>query len=373
MTALPVLAAVGRPFLERHLPAPLLGEGPRGLLWWQWLALPAVLLLALAAGWLLSAGSRRALAQLASRTATTWDDVLLARLSGPLTAFWTIAAAFVLKGALALPAEFTEDLSHLLRAATTLAFFWAGLRAVDVGFQVLSGSPWAKAHAVGAAMLPNLRRVARIAVVVLGAVAVLGQFGVPVASLLAGLGIGGLAVALAAQKTVENLIGSVTIGLDLPFRAGDFVRVEGVEGNVETIGLRSTRVRTLDRTVITIPNGKLADSRIETFGLRDRIRMHCTLQLVYGTSAGQVRRVLQGVEGALRAHPRLEPDGLRVRLVALGAHSLDVEVMAWFRTADLLEFMAIREELLLGFLGVVEEAGTALAFPTRTVHLAQAK
>lgn len=370
MTIPPVLAAV-RPFLERHLPAPLLGEGPRGLLWWQWLGVPVALGLALLAGALLGAATRRILGRLAARTATTWDDLLLERLGGPLATLWAIAAAWALQGALALPPEAAADAAGLLRAAATVLVFWTALRAVDVLFRALGTSPWGRSHAVGRAMLPSLRRVAKVAVAAMGMVAVLGQFGVPVASLLAGLGIGGLAVALAAQKTVENLIGSVSIGLDVPFKVGDFIRVEGVEGLVEGIGLRSTRLRTLDRTVVTFPNGKLADARIESFGPRDRIRLACTLQLVYGTSAGALRVVLAGVEQALRAHPRTWPGELRVRFVGLGAHALEVEVMAWFQTTDHAEYLSIREELLLRFLEVVEAAGTSLAFPTQTVHLAR--
>lgn len=367
------IAAAARPSFERHLPAPLLGEGPRGLLWWQWLAVPVALGLALLAGWLLAALTRRVLSRLAARTRNTWDDLLLSRLGGPLVVFWACLALAVVKTGLALPPEVASDANELLRAGTTVALFWAALRSVDIGFHLIGQSPWGRANVTGVAMLPSVRRATQVALWAIGAVAVMAQVGYPVASLLAGLGIGGLAVALAAQKTVENLIGSVSIGLDVPFKVGDWVRVDGVEGTVEALGLRSTRVRTLDRTVITFPNGKLADSRIESFGPRDRIRLFTVLQLSYGTSAGQLRGVLEGVEGALRAHPRLWPGELRVRFVALGAYSLDVEVMAWFETADYQEFLAIRQGLLLRFLEVVEKAGTSFAYPTQTVELRDAR
>jgi len=370
---LPLLAAAARPSFERHLPAPLLGEGPRGLLWWQWLAAPAVLALSLLAGWFLGALTRRLLSRLATRTQNRWDDLLLQRLAGPLLVFWACLALAVLKTGMALPPEVAADLNELLRAGTTVALFWAALRSVDIGFHLVGQSPWGRANVTGVAMLPSVRRATQVAIVAIGVVAVMAQVGYPVASLLAGLGIGGLAVALAAQKTVENLIGSVSIGLDVPFKVGDWVRVEGVEGTVEALGLRSTRVRTLDRTVVTFPNGKLADTRIETFGLRDRSRLHATLQLSYGTTADQLRAVLAGVEQALRAEKRLWPGEVRVRFAALSAWSLDVEVMAWFETADVLEFQAIRQELLLRFLEEVEKAGTSFAYPTQTVELRDAR
>jgi MscS family membrane protein len=209
-------------------------------------------------------------------------------------------------------------------------------------------------------------------VFVIGAIAVLTQLGYPVASLLAGLGIGGLALALAAQKTVENLFGSVSISVDQPCRVGDYVQVENVQGTVEAIGLRSTRIRTLNRTIVTIPNGKLADVRIENFAVRDRFRLFCTLQLVYGTTPAQMRAVLGGLEQALQAHRTLFPEGQSVRFANISASSLDVEVNAWFATADWNEFTVVRQELLLRFLEVVRESGSALAFPTQTLHVASA-
>jgi len=365
------LAASAAPaFLERLLPAPLLAEGPLGLAWWQWLALPVTLALAIAGGLLLGAATRALLGRLSSRTETTWDDVLLERLRGPIAAFWVLAAAWVARGLLGLPEGWAAEVAGVLRSGFTLVLFWAAVRSLDSAFAAITASPWGRAHATGSAMLPSLRKGSKVAVVVLGAVALLGQWGVPVASLVAGLGIGGLAVALAAQKTVENLIGSLSIGVDVPFKMGDYIRVDGLEGNVEAIGLRSTRVRTLDRTLVTIPNGKLADARIETFGARDRIRLYCTLSLVYGTTAAQLRAVLEGVEAAIRGHPLAWQEEVRVRFVALGHHALEVEVMAWLQTSDWLRFQAARQELLLRFLEVVERSGTAFAFPTQTVHLA---
>jgi MscS family membrane protein len=202
-------------------------------------------------------------------------------------------------------------------------------------------------------------------------VAVISELGYPVASLIAGLGIGGLALALASQKTVENLFGAFSIGVDQPFREGDFVKVEDFfMGTVEAIGLRSTRVRTPDRTLITVPNGKLAEMRIETFAVRDRIRLACTLGLVYGTTANQMRLVVAGLEQTLREHPKIWHEDITVRFKELTASSLDIEINAWFTTADYAEFQTIRQDILLQFMEVVEKAETHFAFPTRTVHLA---
>jgi MscS family membrane protein len=225
-------------------------------------------------------------------------------------------------------------------------------------------------NAAARSLAPLAGRIAKVIVLVIGVIAVLSELGYPVASLIAGLGIGGIALALAAQKTVENVFGSLSIGLDHPFRVGDFVKIEdAVLGTVESIGLRSTRVRTLDRTVVTLPNGKLADMRIESYTARDRMRLACTIGLVYGTTAAQVRAVLEGIERALRAQPKIWPGEVVVRFLGFGASSLDIEIMAWFETTDMTEFRAIRQDMLLGFMDVVEGAGSSFAFPTQTVHL----
>jgi MscS family membrane protein len=178
-----------------------------------------------------------------------------------------------------------------------------------------------------------------------------------------------LALALAAQKTVENLFGAFSIGVDQPFREGDFVKIEDFVATVEAVGLRSSRFRTLDRTLITIPNGKLAEMRLESFTARDRLRLATTIGLVYDTTASQMREVLAGFERVLRAHPKFWPDAVVVRFREFAASSLDVEIMAWFQTSDWGEFQLIRQEVLLQFMDVVERADTSFAFPTRTIQL----
>ncbi len=363
-------AAAARPAFEPHLPEVLLRAGPRGLLWWQWLALPVLVAIALALGAVLGWGTRRILGHLAARTRAGWDDKLVVRLARPLTVLWAIGLVSAFHPWLALGPGPEATLDRTLRAAIQIVLFWAGFRTVDVAFTAASGAAWTRASPGLLGLLPLGRKVSQVLLLALGMVAVLNELGFQVASLLAGLGIGGIALALAAQKTVENLFGSVAIGVDQPFRVGDFVKVEDlVTGTVEAIGMRSTRIRTLDRTIITIPNGKLADMRAETFAVRDRIRLFANLGLVYDTTGAQLRAVLQGLEAALREHPKIFPEGVGVRFNEFKDSSLNVEVTAWFQTADWNEFTLIRQELYLRFMDIVERAGTSFAFPTRTVHV----
>jgi MscS family membrane protein len=358
-----------RPFFERHLPEPLLRPGPRGLLWWQWLAIPILLVIAVAVGSFLGWITRVVLGHLAARTKTNWDDLLLERVGGPLTALWAITVVTALHPLLLLDDAATGVLQRILRALTYLVFFWGGFRSVNVAFAAMAEAPWTRANASLAGLLPLGRKMGKVILLAIGVVAVLNELGFQVASLLAGLGIGGIALALAAQKTVENLFGSVAIGVDQPFRVGDFVKVEDVLGTVESIGMRSTRFRTLDRTLVTLPNGKLADLKSETFAARDRIRLFANLGLSYATTAEQMREVLRQIEALLRAHPKIWTDPPSVRFTELKESTLNVEVMAWFRTTDWNEFTAIRQELYLQFMMIVERSGTRFAHPTRTVHL----
>lgn len=358
-----------RPFFELHLPDALRSHGPGGLLWWQWLALPVVLALAWGLGSLLGWVTRRLLGKLAARTETAWDDELLLALARPLTAMWALAVAFVLEPLLGLGGRIDDRVEHLLRACAWFVLFWGLSRSAVVGFRAAGAAASARQDAGLAGMLPLGQKITRVVLFGLGAIALLNELGFQVTSVLAGLGIGGLAFAFGAQKTVEHLFGSLAIGIDQPFRVGDYVSVDGVVGTVEAIGARSTRIRTLDRTLVTLPNGKLAETRSESISARDRIRLWTNLGLSYSASAAQVRRVLAEVEAALRAHPRIWPDTVLVRLTDLKDSTINVEVMAWFQTTDWNEFTAIRQELLLRFLEIVEQAGTSLAYPTQTVHL----
>lgn len=362
-------AEAERPFFEARLPAPLREPGPRGLLWWQWLAFPAFAALALLAGVILAWLSLELLARIAARTRTRWDDLLLGRLSGPLRGLWAIAVFAALQPWLLLDDAPAGAVHRVLRAAAYLIFFWGGFRSVNVAFAAAADAPWTRANANLAGLLPIGRKISKAALALLGVVAVLNELGFQVASLLAGLGIGGIAVAFGAQKTIEHLFGSVAIGVDQPFRIGDMVKVEDFVGRVETIGLRSTRFRTLDRTLITIPNGRLADMRSETYAARDRIRLFVNLGLSYDTTADQMREVLSRIVAELRAHPRVHPEGISARFTQFLDSTLNVEVTAWFQTTDWDEFSDIRTEVHLQLMEIVERAGTSLAFPTRTVHL----
>lgn len=194
--------------------------------------------------------------------------------------------------------------------------------------------------------------------------------GIPVTPLIAGLGVSGLAVALAAQHTIENLIAGIVLFADKPVRVGDFCRFGDQVGTVEQIGLRSTRVRALDRMLISIPNADFAKMQLGNFTRRDKILLKTVLQLRYETTTDQLRFVLAKLRDLLKSHPRILPEPLRVRFISLGAYSLDIELFAFTRTSDWMEFLEIQEDVLLQVMKIVDEAGTGFAFPSAVEYQA---
>ena len=203
--------------------------------------------------------------------------------------------------------------------------------------------------------------------------AVLHSFGVNVITVLAGPGVGGITVALAAQKTLENFIGGITLYADQPVRVGEFCRFGGTLGTVEEVGLRSTRVRTLDRTVVTIPNSEFSNQQIENFARRDRVWYHPTIHLRYETTQDQIRYVLVEVHRMLYAHPKVDSASARIRFVGFGHSSLDLEVFSYVTVIDYEEYIEVAEDLNLRIMDIVTAAGSSFALPSQTTYLEEGR
>jgi MscS family membrane protein len=370
VAAVPALHAErGAGVVESVLPRVLVEVRLLGVALWQWLGVLLLILVAWAVSWAVVLGLERAARRLAARSTGTVDDTLVTALAGPVQA--AVALAVVAAGvlALALPLSFGEAVATLEKAAVVLLVAWAALRVVDVLAAAVEGRLAARGQTAAVAMVPIGRTIVKVLVLLFAVLATLQNVGVNVTGLLAGLGIGGLALALAAQKTVENLFGGVSVILDQPVRVGDFCRFGGRVGTVEEVGLRSTRIRTLDRTVVSIPNAEFSALQLENFSRRDRIRLHTMLGLRYETTPDQLRRVLADIGRLLREDPRVDPDPARIRFVGFGAYSLDCEVFAYILTADFGEFLGIREDLFLKIMDIVAASGTSFAFPSQTLYV----
>jgi MscS family membrane protein len=208
--------------------------------------------------------------------------------------------------------------------------------------------------------------------VIIGLVVIFYYFaGINLTAVVAGLGVGGIAVAFAAQKTIENFFGGVFLVWDKPIRLGDFCKAGEHQGTVEHIGLRSTHIRTLNRTVVSIPNGQLSSISVENFTLRDRFLFKHTLSLRYETTADQLRFILAKIRELLYQHPRVDSATARIRFVGFGQSSLDLEIFAYVLETDVEPFLAIQEDLFLRIMDLVESTGSGFAFPSKTVYMSK--
>lgn len=223
----------------------------------------------------------------------------------------------------------------------------------------------------GAASLLRLtRRLIDLLLIFGGALVLLYYFGISPTAGLAGLGVGGIAVALGAQKTLENVIAGASMVFDKVVCVGDFLKVGETFGTVDEIGLRSTRVRTLDRTVLSVPNALIANMSLETLSVRDKFWFHPAITLRYETTIKQLQSVIDNVRTRLLAHASVEQGSVRVRFLGFGPSSLNVDVFAYVYALDWPRFLAIQEELLFSIMEIIEEAGAQIALPSQTLYLA---
>jgi MscS family membrane protein len=252
-----------------------------------------------------------------------------------------------------------------------VAVAWFALRLVDAVARVATARMERRDRRQAVSVILLLRRAAKVVLLAVAFVAILDTLGFDVTTGIAALGIGGIALALGAQKTVENLVGSVTVIADKPVQVGDFCRVGSVVGTVEDVGIRSTRIRTNERTVVTIPNADFSSQQIENFASRDRFLFNPTIGVEYGISAAKLKEGVEIVEAILKGHEKIDAEGARARFANFGASSLDIEVFSYIMVIDFNESLVIRQELLLTIFEKLEAAGLSIAFPTRKVFLVQ--
>ncbi len=251
-----------------------------------------------------------------------------------------------------------------------VALVWFGLRLVDAISDTAIARMQRQERRQVISVVTLIRRAAKILLLVFSAVAILDTFGIDVTTGIAALGIGGIALALGAQKTVENLVGSVTVIADRPVQVGDFCRVGDVVGTVEDVGIRSTRIRTNERTLVTIPNGDLSSRQIENFAVRDRFLFNPVIGIEYGLSSAKIREAVHIVASTLEDHEKVAPDS-RARLGSFGESALNIEVFSYIAVPDFAASVIVREELLLTIYERFEEAGIGIAFPTRTLLITE--
>jgi MscS family membrane protein len=356
--------------IEKRIPQALVRNSLLGMPLWQWLAmLLAVPCVALAA-WLLvqfiSVPQRlwahyRHQVQLKSWTA----------ISGPLWLLLGIVLHGVAVSYLKLPLLQRHYYYGTATVVLIVAVTWLALRIGNRIMRHLRDRALSYGKTGTGSLILLGQRILKVVIIIVAALFVLGSLGFNLTTALAGLGIGGLAIAFAAQKTLENLFGGVSLLGDEVLRVGDVCRVSDRVGTVEDISLRSTRIRTVERTELSIPNGSLATMNLENLTRRDKILFTGKVSLRYETVPEQLRYVLAEVRRMLYEHPKVDAGSARVRLAELATSSIDLEIFCYVLTTDHSEFTAIREDLLLRIMDIVGESGTGFALPAHTVYMAQ--
>ncbi|MFT4990020.1 MAG: MscS family membrane protein [Acidimicrobiales bacterium] len=261
--------------------------------------------------------------------------------------------------------------NQVTRLVAALAIIMVAYRAIDIFVHALTRRASETETKLDDSLVPLLRTSMRLFVTIVGILFVLQNLNVNVSSLVAGLGLGGLAIALAAQDTVRNVLGGVTIFADKPFEVGDWVVVEGVEGTVESVGFRSTRVRTFYNSLVSVPNGNLIDAGIDNMGQRRWRRYKTTLGVAYHTTTDQMQAFVEGIRAIIQASPGMRQDYYIVEFHGFGATSLDVLVYCFIDAADWNEELRTRHVLNLDIMRLAESIQVDFAFPTQTLHIAE--
>jgi len=308
------------------------------------------------------------LRKLAARTETTLDDKLFPALEEPTGVFVMLSGIFCALTVLKLPLVGERVVGYGSTVAFTLVLFWALLRAFDALLDHAHEVALEKQLGV-AAFMPWIKKTLVALFVAIGVLITVQSLGYNVSTILQGLGLGGLAFALAAQDTIANLFGSIVVAIDQPFKLGETIKVIGSTGAVEDIGLRSTKIRLADKSLIIIPNRTMANEAIVNLSRFTHRRVEQVLNLTYDTTPEQMEMIVAEIRALIEAEAEVETGSVHVYFRDLSESSLDVWLVYVVKDADFARHMALRQRLNLAFMRVVATRGLAFAFPTSVMHL----
>jgi MscS family membrane protein len=349
--------------LENSLPAVLVDTQLLGTAVWKWLASGFLIIALFVVSGLLSRGIIAIFRKIFASEADSGRGSTFREFVNPLRLLLSILvfrACLEIIGPSALLRLYVDRLMTLL---VFLALAWLGAALVDVGVSRIRGRVSPRQAAAWSSILPLFRRIVKIVIFLAAILETLSNWGYNTNTLLAGLGVGGLAVALAAQKTLENLFGGVSVIGDRPVLVGDFCKFGGQMGTIEDIGLRSTRIRTNDRTVVSVPNSQFSTMTLENLSKRDRFLFNQVLHLRFDANTEQIQQVMDRLNGLFKSNPKVDPGAVPVRFTGIGTYSFNLEIFVYIKTADGDEFNRIQSELLMKILDIVEGAETGLAIP----------
>jgi MscS family membrane protein len=303
------------------------------------------------------------------RTDNEFDDMFLEAVRRPLGWIINLVAIYVALVLVEPPTSIMTVSVLIMKTVGTVLVAWVVYRFINVGGEVLSHLAGHTDSEMDDHLVPLVKRVLHVVLFIIVGIAIIQQWGYDVTSLVAGLGIGGLAFALAAKSTLANWFGSVMIFTDRPFTMGDWITSSFGEGVVEEVGLRSTKIRTFTDTLITVPNSEIATCAVENCSAMSKRRIRTHIGLVYGTDHAQMKQILAGIEDKISQNDGLEEDNYYVHFDSFGASSLEVLLQCWALTTTYTEFLEIKQQLFLDIMEVVHEAGSDFAFPSQSLYV----
>jgi MscS family membrane protein len=309
-----------------------------------------------------------------SKTSFKYDELVVRALGKPLSAFVIVGCLYLAVQVIALGLVLDDDWRALITksylVAVGVVVIWAAYRLVDVFAAYLDDTFAADDTTVKGQFLPLIKQSLRIFTLIVGVLTILATLEVDVIALLGGLGIGGIAIALAAQDAVGNFIGTISIFADRPFKVGDWIIVgDKVDGNVEQIGFRSTKVRTWPKTLMSIPNKVLATEIVDNWSRMPKRRVKMTVGVTYSTTPEQMEELLRRIRELLKNDEGVDPDFFLVRFTDFGASSLDIFLYYFTKSIKWDEHLGVRERVNLNIMRNIRDMGLSIAFPTRSIHL----
>jgi MscS family membrane protein len=332
-----------------------------GIATWQWIAIGAVLF----TGFVGDLVARVAVQRLLARFGEL-DDGLRRRACRSVGLAVAGVVWFQLLGSVRLEGAVFDMLAGAARLFVVLAATLAAFRVIDAAGAILMERARRTENTFDDMILPLVRKTLKVLALVMGVVNLAPLLGVEIGPLVGAIGIGSLGFAFAAQNTIENIFGSVTVVLDKPFAVGDWVVIDGTEGTVEQVGLRSTRVRTFYNSLVTVPNSMLTTTKVDNYGARRYRRFKTMLTVRYATSPAQIEAFCEGLRALVAAHPSTRKDYHQIVLNEFGGSSLDILLYIFFEVPDWTAELQARHAFMLDVMRLAKELGVDFAFPTQT-------
>lgn len=315
------------------------------------------------------AGLRKILLNIVKKTTNKFDDQLVDSVNKPVDFLFIIIGAKFAMDVLFLSDDIKYFLGQIIRTGIIVVLFWAILNVLTTLAQNIHKVTNKFGDKVSVHVANFVIKSIRFFIIILGAIAVLQEWGYNVSGFLASMGLVGMALALAAKDTAANLFGSLVIFIDKPFRVGDWIKTPQVEGTIETIGIRSTKVRTFAQALVTVPNATLANSAILNWSAMGKRRIKMNLGVTYDTPGETVEKIIKDIKTMLESRDDIDQETIHIYFSEFASSSLNIFCYYFTKSTNWGEFMRVRENTYLEIMKIVEKNGSSFAFPTQTLHI----